>query len=161
MVAVILVRHGHAGRKAASHAADEMRPLSTQGLAQVQSLVATLADDEITEVWCSPSVRCRQNVEPLAAAHGLHVRTSPRLSKTTHPTLLLAWLQEAGVDAPWAVCTHGEVITTLYNTARKAGLVEVATRASTAKGALWRLGTHPHRPHGPIQLRYTPPSPIR
>lgn len=110
-------------------------------------------------MWCSPSVRCRQTVEPLAAARGLRVRTTAWLSSTANTPPLLAWLQEAGADAPWVVRTHGEVLTALYTAAREAGIVEVATRSRTAKGALWRLRNHPHRPDGPTQLAYTPPSP--
>ena len=136
-----------------------MRPLSTLGLAQAQSLVTTLAADDITEVWCSPSVRCRCTVEPLAAARGLNLRTHPRLSRTTHPTLLLSWLQQIGADAPWVVCTHRDVLTALYTTAHHAGITEAATRTTTAEGALWRVSTHPHRPYGPTQLAYTPPPP--
>lgn len=135
-----------------------MRPLSTLGLAQAQSLVTTLADDEISLVWCSPSVRCRQTVEPLAVSRGLRVRTTALLLSTANTARLLAWLQEVGADAPWVVCTHGEVLTALYTAAREAGLVEVATRSRTAKGALWRLRSHPYRPEGPTQLAYTPPS---
>ena len=59
---MILVRHGNAGSKAAWPQADELRPLSDLGLAQALSLVATLAADDITAVWCSPSVRCQQTV---------------------------------------------------------------------------------------------------
>lgn len=158
---MILVRHGNAGSKAAWPHSDELRPLSDLGLAQAQSLVTTLAADDITAVWCSPSVRCRQTVAPLAAAHGLHVRTSAYLSKAANPARLLAWLQDIGADAPVVVCTHGEVLTALYAAARKARIVEVATRGTTAKGALWRLSTHPHRPAGPLQLAYSPPVPTR
>ena len=158
---MILVRHGNAGSKAVWPHADELRPLSDLGLAQARSLVTTLAADDITAVWCSPSVRCQQTVAPLAAAHGLHVRTSAYLSKTGNPARLLAWLQDIGADAPVVVCTHGEVLTALYAAARKARIVEVATRDQTAKGALWRLSSHPHRPTGPLQLAYTPPDPTR
>ena len=161
MPCVILLRHGHAGTKAAWHRADELRPLSPLGLAQARSVVSTLAHDEITTVWCSPAVRCQQTVEPLAAARGLHVRTSARLSRNAHPARLLTWLLEAGVGAPWVVCTHGEVITALHDTARRAGLVEVTARKTTPKGALWRLDPHPDRSDGPLGLSYTPPSPAR
>ena len=161
MPGVILLRHGHAGTKAAWHRADELRPLSPLGLAQARSLVSTLTVDEITTVWCSPSVRCRQTVEPLAAARGLHVRSSARLARNAHPARLLTWLLEAGVGAPWVVCTHGEVLTALYDTARRTGLVEVTTRKTTPKGAFWRVAAHPDRPGGPSQLAYTPPSPAR
>lgn len=159
--AMILVRHGNAGSKAAWHQADELRPLSDLGLAQTQSLVTTLADEEITTVWCSPSVRCQQTVEPLAAADGLRVRTTDRLSTAANPAWLLAWLRRIGTEAPVVFCTHGEVLTALYAAARRIGAVEVATRKQTEKGALWRVSAHPHRPGGPLQLAYTPPSPTR
>lgn len=123
-----------------------MRPLST--LAQAESLMTTLAADEITTVWCSPSVRCRQTLEPLAGARGLHLRTSARLSKTAHPARMLAWLQTAGPDAPWVVCTHGEVLTALYNTARR------------GRG---RRGRHPQpdREGRPLAAEPAPPPPRR
>lgn len=153
---MILVRHAHAGAKATWRGPDEMRPLSPTGLAQAGSLVAMLAVDEVTHVWCSPAVRCRQTVEPLASARGLVVRTSSHLSKAGHPRRLLAWLQEAGVDAPWVICTHGEVLTALHAVGRREGVVGTAPRSSTAKGAVWRLSaTAP----GPVRMGYTPPRP--
>lgn len=148
-----------AGSKATWRGADEMRPLSTLGLAQARSLVTTLAGDTVTALWCSPSVRCRQSLEPLAAALALPERTTARLSKTAHPRRLLTWLQEVGVDASWVVCTHGEVITALYAATRHAEIVGLAPRTPTEKGAVWRLGTDSGYPSRLVHLAYTPPSP--
>lgn len=71
----------HAGTKAPG-APPTRRAL---GLAQARSLVDTLAGTDITAAWCSPSVRCRQSVEPLATALELPVPAPPCPRPPTPP----------------------------------------------------------------------------
>jgi broad specificity phosphatase PhoE len=150
---VILVRHAHAGDKANWHLDDGLRPLTDRGLAQAASLVESLADDDISVVWSSPAVRCRQTVEPLAVARGVSVQDHPLLAKDAPVDGLLDWLL-ANPSAPWALCTHGEVFRGLRLAARSSGLVTTPARV-TEKGAAWRVTRHDD---GAIALRYVPPA---
>jgi 8-oxo-(d)GTP phosphatase len=68
---VILVRQAHAGCKGNWNGDDALRPLTEWGVIQAASLVRSLSDEGVSFVWSSPSVRCRQPDEPLAAARGI------------------------------------------------------------------------------------------
>lgn len=138
--AVILVRHAHAGNKALWRRADEMRPLTVWGLAQAASLMGTLAQDDISVVWSSPAVRCRQTVQLLATRRGVSVQDHPLLAKDAPVDALLDWVL-ADPSAPWVLCTHGEVFRELLVVARSSGLV-TAPEVETQKGAAWRVKPH-------------------
>ncbi|MGH3579725.1 MAG: SixA phosphatase family protein, partial [Mycobacterium sp.] len=55
---LLLVRHGHAGRRSAYKGDDRVRPLSERGLAQAQTLVPLLSKYRPQRVLSSPFVRC-------------------------------------------------------------------------------------------------------
>jgi broad specificity phosphatase PhoE len=148
---VILVRHAYAGNKANWDRDDSLRPLTARGVTQAESLVQALADDDISVVWTSAAVRCRQTVEPLAAARGVVVQDHALLAKDGPVDELLDWIL-ANPAAPWALCTHGEVLSTLLIVARSSGLVTAPARA-TEKGAAWRVGRHED---GAVALEYVP-----
>jgi broad specificity phosphatase PhoE len=150
---VILVRHAYAGSKAYWRHDDELRPLTDRGLAQADALVESLAEDDISVVWSSPAVRCRQTVEPLAVERGVSVRDHPLLAKDAPVDALLDWLL-AQPSAPWVLCTHGEVIDGLLFVVRSSGLVTAPARV-TEKGAAWRVTQHED---GAISLEYVPPA---
>ncbi|MGZ4717068.1 MAG: SixA phosphatase family protein, partial [Acidimicrobiales bacterium] len=76
---VYLIRHAHAGSRAGWGGDDDARPLSPKGRAQTTGLTTWLADQPVDEVRSSPSARCRQTVEPLAASHGLEVESDRTL----------------------------------------------------------------------------------
>jgi phosphohistidine phosphatase SixA len=149
---VILVRHAHAGDKAQWHQDDALRPLSEWGLVQAASLVGSLAEDDISVVWSSPAVRCRQTVEPLAAERDVSVRDHLLLAKDAPVDALLDWVL-ACRSAPWVLCTHGEVFQVLLDAARSSGLV-TAIAVETEKGAAWRVKRHVN---GATDLQYMPP----
>lgn len=159
---MIIVRHGHAGDKARWHGDDEARPLSELGLRQAQGAVSVLAGDPLEQIWTSPSTRCRQSVEPLAATRGLVARTTPLLAKDADSEPLLAWLREAGAAAPWLVCTHGEVLRRLHGLAAATGLLVPPGLARTPKGGGWRLHEDAAgSPHRPVRLEPIAPDPAR
>lgn len=54
-------------------------PLTPQGQAQAQSLVARLADEPIQAVYASDLLRAQQTAAPLAAQRGLPVHSHPGL----------------------------------------------------------------------------------
>lgn len=149
--AVILVRHAHAGNKANWRQDDELRPLSERGFAQAASMVATFAGDDISVVWSSPALRCRQTVEPLAAQRALAVQDHQLLAKDAPVDTLLSWLL-ANQCAPWVLCTHGEVFRALLGAARASGLVTLPL-VVTEKGAAWRVKRYED---GVTDLEYVP-----
>jgi len=154
---VILVRHGHAGNKAAWHDDDDLRPLSTRGLAQAAGLVVTLTDEPVSAAWTSAALRCRQTLEPLAAERDLPVHDHPLLGKAAPAHELLEWLLAHEAEH-WVVCTHGEVFKSLAVEVRAAGLINDIPEVSTAKGAAWRVAWHQD---GSTALDYLPPLLIR
>lgn len=152
---VILVRHAHAGRKADWDRDDGLRPLTSRGEAQAESLVRSLADDEVSVVWTSAAVRCHQTVRPLATARGVAVQDHPLLAKDGSVDDLMDWVL-ANPSAPWVLCTHGEVLHALLAAARSSGRLDAPARA-TQKGAAWRLG----QLDGATTVEYVPPLLLR
>ena len=51
----------------------DVRPLAELGMRQAAALAAAIGSD-VDGIYSSPTTRCRQTVEPLAAAAGLPVR---------------------------------------------------------------------------------------
>lgn len=153
---MILVRHAYAGHKANWDRDDQLRPLTARGLVQAATLVRSLADDDVSVIFSSAAVRCRQTVEPLAAARGVPVHDHPLLAKDGPVDELLAWVL-ANAAAPWALCTHGEVLHALLDAGRASGLLD-APRRATEKGAAWRVRLHDG---GATSLEYLPPLLLR
>ena len=149
---VILVRHAHAGQKAQWHEHDSLRPLTALGRAQATGLIASLAADDLSQAWSSPTVRCRQTLAPLAVDRGLSIEDHPLLAKGAPTEDLLEWML-AHAAAPWVLCTHGEVFNALLLTAHAAGVV-TAPALVTEKGAAWRVTRHPN---GRTEMEYLPP----
>ncbi|RYV49753.1 phosphoglycerate mutase family protein [Pengzhenrongella frigida] len=153
---VILVRHAHAGHKANWDRDDGLRPLTARGLVQAESLVRSLTDDEVSAVWSSAAVRCRQTVEPLAAARGVAVQDQALLAVDGGVDELMTWIL-GNASAPWALCTHGEVLHTLLDAGRSSGRIDAPARA-TEKGAAWRVRP---REDGSLTFEYLPPLKFR
>ena len=153
---MILVRHAHAGSKAQWHQDDALRPLSPRGRTQAAGLIATLAADDLSAAWSSPTVRCRQTLAPLAAERGLSIQDQPLLAKGARAEDLLEWML-AHASAPWVLCTHGEVFKALLLGALSSGLV-TAPAIVTEKGAAWRVTRHSD---SRTELEYLPPILLR
>ena len=154
---MILVRHGLARSKAKWSGVDLERPLVAIGSQQGSSLVKRLRHDEVAAIWSSPARRCRQTVEPLAAARGLEVHDQPLLAKDADPRDLLRWLRRKARTSD-VVCTHGEVFEALLELTRDVGLVSLPRSTQTEKGSAWRTG---RCRDGVVELEYLPPRPSR
>ncbi|MGZ3142112.1 histidine phosphatase family protein [Lentzea chajnantorensis] len=72
---VVLVRHARSTPPRRGGPDEYRRPLTTEGLAQAEHLVAHLAGIEPSLIASSPYLRAVQTVEPFARALGLPVRT--------------------------------------------------------------------------------------
>ncbi len=93
---------------------DAARPLAPEGLRQSDRLVALLAAYGVTEIRTSTARRCRQTVDPYAAAAGLHVTTDDRLSEEAHAEraegVAHAVREALAGDDPALLCTHRPVL---------------------------------------------------
>ncbi len=109
-VTILFVRHAVAKARHRWDDDDELRPLTSRGRAQAEALVDLLANYGITRVLSSPSVRCIETVEPLAAARALSVEVEDALAEG-HGKRAAEYVRamlDAGADV--ALCSHGDVI---------------------------------------------------
>ncbi len=81
------------------------------GHAQAEAIAAALASAPILRVLSSPSVRCVQTIEPLAAKLGMDIEISAELAEGAD-----GWRTEALVErlcgeaGDSVLCSHGDVI---------------------------------------------------
>jgi broad specificity phosphatase PhoE len=106
-VALLVVRHAHAGERSGWAGDDRLRPLSEKGRRQAAALVDVLSLHPVKRVLSSPAVRCISSVEPLARHFGLDVEVDERLGEGAGTDDVTSLLREVG-DA--ALCSHGDVI---------------------------------------------------
>ncbi len=104
---LLLVRHGHAGRRSAYKGDARVRPLSKRGLAQAQNLVPLLGEYRPKRVLSSPFVRCFETVRPTAEALGLPVESIDELAEGHGAEALRLMERMEGESA--VLCTHGDV----------------------------------------------------
>jgi len=121
----ILLRHARAGKKVRGRARDFARGLDRKGQQVALRLTEATAGYLQPElILSSPFKRCVETVEPLAQTLGLQVVEDERFA----PGRSANAVQQAfcNVRAGSIVCSHGEVITRLFD-----GTVKCA------KGAFW------------------------
>jgi 8-oxo-dGTP diphosphatase len=148
-----LIRHSHAGSKRAWSGPDELRPLSERGLLQAKAIVGMMAGHPVERILTSPTTRCRQTVDPLAADRRLPVDDEWALAVGAPAARLERLLRDPATDQT-VLCTHGELIAELFD--RLDGQLDLPGEPRWQKGSVWLfdgLG-------GPSPLaRYLPPSP--
>jgi phosphohistidine phosphatase SixA len=138
----VLVRHAHAGSKREWAGTDDERPLSDLGREQAQGLAASLSSFRPRRLIASPFVRCRQTLEPLAAATVLAVETCDLLLPGADVVVLDRHLGRPEL-AGAVLCTHGETIKALFRFWDAHGRVHAivdgasARKVRTEKGAAW------------------------
>jgi 8-oxo-(d)GTP phosphatase len=140
---LLLVRHAVALRRSDWTKPDHLRPLTPRGAQQADALVAQLAAFGVDRILTSPSVRCVETVQPLAAELGLPVEELPQLAEGQDAAAaeLLRGL-EGGVVA----CSHGDVLPALLAVLAP-GVVPPAGEVECEKGSTWVLP----------EARYLPP----
>jgi 8-oxo-dGTP diphosphatase len=129
-----LVRHGAAGDRHAWHGADELRPLDEEGRRQAEALVPLLAEAVIERLLSSPYLRCVQTLEPLAAARGMPVETTPVLAEGAGGAGAVELLS---TDEALVACSHGDVIEEALDLLAAAGVALEGRSGETPKGATW------------------------
>jgi broad specificity phosphatase PhoE len=157
VVRLVLVRHGHAGRKDQWRRADKLRPLDARGRRQADRLVATLSRQRPTRIVSSGYVRCVQTMAPLSEARGVKVECTSRLAPDAPASALrlIRQLAKPGSRSGVVVCTHGEVIgDVLVHLAKEDG-VKLARRPPGLKGCVWILD---FRDGKLLRSQYRPPA---
>jgi 8-oxo-dGTP diphosphatase len=149
-----LIRHAHAGDRAAWHGDDSLRPLSDKGRLQAERIAAELVAPPLRRVLSSPSLRCVQTVEPLARAHGLEVETDERLLEGADPSDALALVEEQLQSGALAACTHGDLVPEILDLLRGDG-VRLEAPPTWPKASTWVLEGADSGPV--VAARYLPP----
>lgn len=152
-MSVYLVRHAHAGSRAAWSGDDDLRPLSTKGDRQAQALRGHLDGVGVGCLVSSPSLRCVQTLEPLAHALDTSVETRDELYEGADADAALALLLKLAPRDP-AVCTHGDVIPKIIRRLVGEGMKTKDANVSQ-KGSMWVIEIDDGRP---VKAKYYPPA---
>ena len=108
-MSVYLVRHAKAGERAGWDGPDDLRPLSKRGHGQADALAMLLEPLSIDRVVSSPSVRCRETVEPIAKARRLPVDLADELAEGAARTDSVRLVAKVAHEDT-LLCTHGDVL---------------------------------------------------
>ena len=149
---VYLVRHAHAGSRAAWHDDDDLRPLSQKGRRQAASLLGRLDDEPVGYVVSSPSQRCIETVEPLAEHIGAEIDIRKEFLEGADPDEAVTSLLKLAPRNPVA-CSHGDLIPKMIRRLVGAGMKTKDPNISQ-KGSLWVIEVEKGRP---VKARYYPP----
>jgi phosphohistidine phosphatase SixA len=106
---ILLLRHATAGHRQPGDEQDHLRPLDDRGRRQAGAYPELYAGYGVERVLTSPYTRCRQSVEPLAAALGLPVEERSELAEGSTSADVDALARELGATTA-VLCTHGDVI---------------------------------------------------
>jgi phosphohistidine phosphatase SixA len=151
-VAVLLIRHAHAGNRNDWHTDDRLRPLSAKGRRQSTSLSRSLKLWPPERVLSSPYLRCTETVEPFAESFGLKIEEVAELAEGAGDAALVLIRSLASSDV--ALCTHGDITATVLVTLAKQDGVDVGRRLRHAKGSTWVLESRGDRF---VKATYRPP----
>ena len=134
---LLVVRHADAGDKGSWDGPDVGRPLSPEGRRQADGLVVRLEDYPVDRILCSPTVRCRQTVQPMASDRLLGIEAVAALGVDAGPAEVLALFWDRRLRNA-VLCTHGETIGRLLSQLAADGLVTAAP-LHWPKGSAWLL----------------------
>lgn len=150
-MSVLLLRHVHAGDRAAWNGDDRIRPASSQGRREAEAIPTLLAEHPIDRILSSPAQRCLDSVQPLAATRGLPVEPDERLAEGTPLDAVRAMLREVARE-PVLLCSHGDVIAAAITDLAEQG-AELRDPPVWEKASTWILDGLPTSP----TARYLPP----
>lgn len=157
-MALLIVRHAHAGERKSWNGDDRLRPLSERGLKQAESLARNLAPHHPTRILTSPAVRCRQTVERLGDAVGVDVEDDDRLFEGPSRESIESVLDEAARNKTIVLSSHGDVIPALLHELVERGMTH-EDRLVWQKASTWIVDYS--KRHGWGTARYLTPPPGR
>jgi 8-oxo-dGTP diphosphatase len=134
---LLVVRHADAGDKRGWKGPDLLRPLSAAGHRQAEGLVVRLEDYPVERILCSPSLRCIQTVQPLAADRFLEIEPLPALGVEASPADVLGVFWDRTLRNT-VLCTHGKAIGGLLRRLAADGLT-ATDPLDWPKGSTWLL----------------------
>jgi phosphohistidine phosphatase SixA len=133
----LVVRHADAGDKRGWNGPDMLRPLSAAGRRQADGLVFRLEDYPVERILCSPTLRCRETVRPLARDRFLEIEPLAALGVDVDPDQVRALFWDRELRSA-VLCTHGETIGRLLTGLVAEGLV-LEDSLDWPKGSTWLL----------------------
>ena len=135
-MSIYIVRHAKAGSRSDWDDDDLLRPLSKNGWKQAEAIADRLVKRSPTALYSSPFLRCRQTLEPLAAALDLDIASDQRLSEGSTFAQVLGLMTAAPDDA--VLCSHGDVIPETIAALQRRGC-SIDTHPDWRKGSVWSL----------------------
>jgi 8-oxo-(d)GTP phosphatase len=143
LTTVLLVRHAKAGSRAQWEDADELRPLSSNGKAQVPPLRELAALYGVERVYSAPLVRCVETVQPLADDIGVPVVEEELLAERKYEGMAdaaarrLTEIAEQGRVS--VLCSQGGVIPDLLSRVAADSELPLPRRVESKKGSVWAV----------------------
>jgi 8-oxo-dGTP diphosphatase len=151
-VAVLLIRHGHAGNRKEWQGEDRLRPLTPKGNRQALALPRRLERWPPARILSSPYLRCVQTVQPLADEFGLKVEEVEELAEGAGPAAVQLLRRFRGRSV--ALCTHGDIIPEVLIALADKDRIDLGPDPRQPKGSAWVL----HVEHGRfVQATYVRP----
>ncbi len=135
-MSAFLVRHAKAGSRHRWNGDDHHRPLSGPGWRQAEGIARRLVHEQVTSLWSSPSRRCVETLEPLAASAGLEIIADNRLAETAGLSEVLELLRNAGDGA--VLCSHGDVVPDVVDGLMQRG-AKLVGEPDWRKASIWVL----------------------
>ena len=135
---LLIVRHAHAGQRRAWDGDDRTRPLSDLGHRQAKALVNQLAAFEPRTILTSPTVRCRQTVEPLGQKVDVDVEDDDRLFEGAGRSAIESLLDDASRKRTIVLSSHGDVIPALLHELVERGMTH-EKRLVWQKASAWAV----------------------
>jgi phosphohistidine phosphatase SixA len=148
-MSIFVVRHAHAGNRAAWHAEDRLRPLTEKGLRQAVGIAERLMPYHPRRLLASPHVRCVQTLEPLAAALGVAIEETADLAEGNAKRavdLLRALIDEPSDSV--ALSTHGDIVAAILATLANEYGIDLGPAPLCEKGSIWHIRLEAGRPTG-------------
>ena len=154
VVAVLLIRHAHAGNRNDWESDDHLRPLSPKGRRQAAALARRLRPWKPERVLSSPFVRCVETVEPFAESLQRKVEQVDELGEGAGAAALTLMRSLAGSNV--ALCTHGDITALVLAALAEEDGLDLGRGIRHAKGSTWVLETQGDRF---VEATYRPPPP--
>jgi 8-oxo-(d)GTP phosphatase len=136
-VAVLLIRHAHAGSRKDWDGDDRLRPLSDKGRRQATVLARHLKLWTPKRILSSPYLRCVESVEPYAKSLGVKVEEVEELAEGSGDGAMALIRRLPSYDV--ALCSHGDIISTVLSCVVNEDHLDLGRSPRSAKGSTWVL----------------------